>query len=289
MEYDLPTGYRPLRTLSERDGSWVYLAINSIGKHCCLKVQRVVDSESLTALRGHRDRLPEITSGEGFIPLVCHGAFPDQGILWEELALADDSITGRPFDAAWADDYTPLTLALRVAESGPASTTEVITQGLRLCRALAHLHRQSLYHRDVKPANVLVYQGRWVLGDYGSVGEAGATVEFPGTEGYVPPDGLGSPRLDVFALGRSLYEAWTGLDRFQFPSLPPHVTRSEDWETHGWLLNHALAHAANPLPSARFQSAELLVEALERARRGRKRWSRCGEGCASRSRVKGDR
>jgi hypothetical protein len=163
---------------------------------------------------------------------------------------------------------------VHISESGAVPTQKVIDQGIRLATALSRLHAAGLFHRDIKPANILVCRGEWVLADYGSVGEAGTSVEFPGTEGYVPPDGLGTPALDIFALGRSLYEAWTGLDRFHFPSLPPGHLRREDWNRHGWMLNDVLIQAANPRPSGRCPSAEELKSLLETARAGRRRLSR---------------
>lgn len=106
------------------------------------------------------------------------------------------------------------------------------------------------------------------------MGKAGSLIDFPGTEGYVPPDGMGTPALDVFALGRSLYEAWTGLDRFQFPSLPARIIDSEDWQTHGWQLNQIVAQACDKRPSHRIPSARTFRDQLKVARHGRKRFSR---------------
>jgi serine/threonine protein kinase len=172
------------------------------------------------------------------------------------------------------DTYTPLSLVTWLTEHGPAPTSRVIAWGIELAEAIAVLHGAGLYHRDVKPANLLFRGGRPVLADYGSTGRAGSGIEFPGTEGYVPPDGMGSPALDVFALGRTLYELWTGLDRFHFPSLPPAVTGSADWNRHGWLLNAALLRAAEGRPSQRFRDAKQFRDALENAAQGNYRISR---------------
>ena len=131
-----------------------------------------------------------------------------------------------------------------------------------------------MLHRDVKPANLLFFKGELCLADYGSVGQEGSPVEFPGTEGYVPPDGLGSPAMDVFALGRTLYETWTGLDRFRFPSLPEDLQVSPHWSTHGWRLNQILLRAADGRPSGRFASAAQLLEELRRASPGSRQFSR---------------
>ena len=270
----VPSGYTALRPLSERAGSVVFLAINPEGIHCCLKIQSTTKPGALGELAQVRKRLAPVIASDGFIPLRKWGIHQQCGSLWEELELADDSVTGQPYDPRNASVYTPLTLATHVAETGPVPTLQVIQQGTRLAAAVSQLHAAGLYHRDIKPANILLYRGSWVLADYGSVGEAGTSIEFPGTEGYVPPDGLGSPALDVFALGRSLYEAWSGLDRYHFPSLPSGHTRSPDWDRHGWRLNHVLLQAGNPRPSERCPSAGDLRSALEEASEGRRRISR---------------
>ncbi|ELP69008.1 hypothetical protein STRTUCAR8_07564, partial [Streptomyces turgidiscabies Car8] len=58
---------------------------------------------------------------------------------------------------------------------------------LDLARALQYLHRQRLVHGDVKPANILNYGGRWVLGDFGLTQPTGAQ-EPEGTLGYMAPE-----------------------------------------------------------------------------------------------------
>ena len=85
-----------------------------------------------------------------------------------------------------------------------------------LARGLGHLHGQGLVHRDVKPANVIFVHGRARLADMGLVDEEGR-MSFAGTEGYVAPEGTGTPAADLYSLGLVLYEMTTGLDRKRFP------------------------------------------------------------------------
>src|SRR5262249_48925047 len=58
------------------------------------------------------------------------------------------------------------------------------------------------------------------LADIGLVTDASDQCSIVGTEGYLPPEGPGSPQADIFALGKVLYEAATGMDRREFPKLP---------------------------------------------------------------------
>ncbi len=270
----IPEGYRLVRPLSVREGSWVFLATGPNSAWCCLKLQQTPRTGSFAALVAARGPLRVLSHGTGMMPLTAWGADHASGTLWEEMPLADDLLTEAPFASERSETYTPFSLVSWLTERGPASTGQVIAWGLRLSQALVDLHAAGLLHRDVKPANILFSGGLPVLADYGSIGGEGASIEFPGTEGYVPPDGLGSPALDVFALGRTLYELWTGLDRFRFPSLPAAVTQNADWDTHGWLLNDVLLLAAEGRPSRRFATVAQLHAALSRAAPGRRRISR---------------
>lgn len=269
-----PEGYRLIRELASRSRSWVYLAMNPAGRWCCLKLQQSVQPEILSGLQALRSRILGVERPPGLMDLTSIGFDVASGTLWEEMPLVDDAGSGQPFDPNRVDHYVPSTLALRVMMQGPASTAQAVAWGLRLSDALAFLHRMGLQHRDVKPANVLFIGGQPVLGDLGSLGKGDEEVPFPGTEGYMPPDGIGSPAMDVFALGRSLYECWTGNDRFQFPSLPKAVTTAEDWDRFGWRLNEVLVRASDPRPSHRLTTAEALHERLGWVKQGGRRWSR---------------
>lgn len=270
----VPAAYQIFRPLSERSGSWTHLATNPAGEWCCLKLQQTHQPGALAELTAVRTLLAPLTHADGLIALRAWGSEPESGMLWEEMPLADNLLAKGEFVPAERDTYTPLNLVTWLAENGPAPTAQVIGWGLRLAAALERLHGAGLFHRDVKPANILFQDGEPVLADYGSVGRAGSAIEFPGTEGYVPPDGLGSPALDVFALGRTLYELWTGLDRFHFPSLPPAVTARPDWNRQGWILNEVLLRAAEGRPSHRFATAAQLQAALRAAAAGKYRFSR---------------
>lgn len=101
-----------------------------------------------------------------------------------------------------------------------------------LAEVLAHLHARAIYHRDVKPANVIVLPDRSVkLVDFGIAREEGKarltmTDNRVGTAAYSPPEWVQPentrPQLwDLYALGVILDEMLTGRERFP---MPPGIT-----------------------------------------------------------------
>src|ERR1017187_8300867 len=210
----------------------------------------------------------------------------ESGWLWKSFPLADN-LPGLPplRDEAGLQQYTPLTLRAWSTEHGPASAELVGRWGARLADALAVLHAAGLVHRDVKPENILFVNGEPCLGDYGLVGEPGCKLDFHGTEGYRPFEGTSDTGGDLFALGKTLYETWTGRDRLEFPSLPRAVLDAPDWNERGSQLNDIILRACHAQPRKRFGSAAELSGALSGVVSGqrplnRRRWLLAGAGLA---------
>ncbi len=178
------------------------------------------------------------------------------------------SVAPAPAPEIQADTYRPRTLASEIRRAGRLPPAECVQVFLTLTAALSTLHRAGLLHRDIKPSNIIVVGGMAKLADIGLVAEAGAQLTFVGTEGFIPPEGPGTAGADLYALGKMFYEAFTGLDRLQFPSLP--VGRDNLAELKSLLELSAVANkACAPEPARRYQTAEELLADLALLHSGR--------------------
>ena len=121
-----------------------------------------------------------------------------------------DGCAGDP--AVDAEDYEPMTLKTKIQARGSVGAGECVRLGQALTEALAFLHEQGLLHRDIKPSNIIFVQGQPKLADIGLVTGADETRSFVGTEGYIPPEGPGTPAADVFSLGKVLNELIAGTE-----------------------------------------------------------------------------
>ena len=162
--------------------------------------------------------------------------------------------------------YSPHTLRADL-EHGRLPASRVLEIGLALTEALAHLHQCGLVHRDVKPSNVIFVNGRPKLADIGLVTDASDQCSIVGTEGYLPPEGPGTPQADIFALGKVLYEAATGMDRREFPKLPEDIRKWTD-AALVFELNEIILKACAPNSHERYANTGTMQEELQLLQRG---------------------
>jgi eukaryotic-like serine/threonine-protein kinase len=136
-------------------------------------------------------------------------------------------------DAGFADGYYYLAmeyvegkdLGNRIEESGALDEDEVLDIGRQIALALDHAHAAGIFHRDVKPDNILVTRdGQAKLCDLGlarsndddmRVTQAGVAI---GTPFYISPEQVrGKPpdaRADIYSLGCTLYHMICGFVPF---------------------------------------------------------------------------
>jgi len=221
---------------------------------------------------------PVSRTHEGLVQVLHAGRDDARGCFYYVMELADDveqggkRESGKVGDAATPSvssahlptfstaNYIPRTLRSDLARQQRLPPADAAQLVLRLAGALGHLHAHGLVHRDIKPSNVIFVGGQPKLADIGLVTDVGSSHSFVGTEGFIPPEGPGTPQADLYGLGKLLYELATGRDRMDFPQLPPGVTRLPDGEAL-LELNEVMARACAPEPRHRYASAtELQAE-----------------------------
>jgi len=130
------------------------------------------------------------------------------------------------------------TLRARMDRESPLPIDLVVAIGADLCSALDYAHRRGVIHRDVKPENILLEDGRAVLADFGiarvarteDVRLTGTGVSI-GTPAYMSPEQiLGEhtldARSDIYAAGAVLYEMLTGAPPFTGATAQAAVARA---------------------------------------------------------------
>ncbi|MFJ6001830.1 protein kinase [Arthrobacter sp. NPDC092385] len=164
------------------------------------------------------------------------------------------------------------------------SVAETLTVGIQVASAVESAHRAGIAHRDIKPANILVTDyNRPALTDFGISG----TMESSGTDEdqgmsipWSPPEafhggGIDGVKVDVWALGATVYTLLAGRSPFVFPgtdnsqaalmdriaSMPLQRTGREDVPDS---LELAMATAMSKQPGSRFESAYSFALTLQR-------------------------
>ena len=142
------------------------------------------------------------------------------------------------FEYVEGDDLKQL-----IDKTGPLPIDQVVELGLEIAAALAFAHERGIVHRDVKPQNVLLSEGRAKVTDFGiarsldvehGVTQTGTVL---GTSNYIAPEqASGQPiddRSDVYSFGVVLFELLTGTVPFEGESF----------------VSVALKHINEPAPS----------------------------------------
>ena len=271
-----------IRCIGRGSYGQVWLARNAMGLYRAVKIvfrnsfesQRPFERE----LSGIRKFEPVSRLHEGFIDLLQVGINEGEGYFYYIIELGDDESSGQIIDP---EKYCPHTLAREISRRGKLSLEKCLQLGVRLTEALSELHKHGLVHRDIKPSNIIFVGGAAKLADIGLVADVNAARSYVGTEGFIPPEGPGTPQADIYSLGKVLYEASTGKDRNDFPELPTQWSESIEYE--GFLeLNEVILKSCKQDPAKRYTSAwdmhaDLLVvlngKSVKRLRMFERRWA----------------
>ena len=207
--------------------------------------------------------------------VAVHDRGTEDGQLWISMPFID----GVDAEQALADNRGPLPIqrAIRIVAQVGA--------------ALDFAHRNGMWHRDVKPANILLAQGhddepeRVWLTDFGiaKAADEGRGLTRTGnviaTFDYAAPEQIEGRvvdhRVDIYALGGVLHKLLTGLVPYPGSTMaaslyghlnrpPPRPTERAPWLPPG--LDEVLSRAMAKKPEDRYPSCRSFVAAVQAAR-----------------------
>ena len=245
----------------------VWLARNRLGVYRAVKIVHRAsfdhDRPFEREFAGIKAFEPVSRSHEGLMDLLQVGRDDQAGYFYYVMELADDLNAKSKATAS----YAPRTLASEVKRRGRLPLEECTRIGLRLTEALAHLHGQGLVHRDIKPSNIIFVGGAPKLADVGLVAPMTDARSFVGTEGFIPPEGPGTPQADIYSLGIVLYVVSTGKSHQDFPEPPTDLLTQTNREQ--WLEFDAVVHnACQAKAQERYRTAKEMQEDLTLLQRG---------------------
>ncbi len=208
--------YRLLRALGRGGQGEVWLAEDTrLGRHVALKILTNVGlvSEAVAARFRREAEIASRIDHPGISTVFEAGAH--EGTLY----IAMRYIEGRTLRELIADE----TEAEPTSDSDRERVAHVIALIERVARAAHAAHELGIVHRDLKPANIIVTDAdEPIILDFGLARDLAdtehaltVTGDLFGTPAYMAPEQLGprrvplDARVDVFALGVTLYECLT--------------------------------------------------------------------------------
>ena len=162
-----------------------------------------------------------ITGGDANLLKILHISEDDETFYY----------TMEAADSADPDRYVPDTLAHRL-QSGPLPPGQLYPVLRGIFDGIKTIHDAGFAHRDIKPDNIIFVEGVPKLGDIGLVSSlSNSMTGLAGTLEFLPPEVRSSDapdsgdrssrqRNDLYAFGKVVYCAATGLEPGNFPTVP---------------------------------------------------------------------
>lgn len=234
----------------------VWLAKHALTEH--YRACKLIPADKALELDGLKRLKQKVPGHPNLFPIEEVGAAEDW--LYCLMPLADNVSS----DHAILDtsEYEPLTLRVYLQRHGRRPTAETASIGLEIAEAVRVLHEHGVTHGDVKPGNILRFNGRWTLADYGLARGISDPSGGGHTPGYVPPEGPGTRSADLYALGIALMDVLTSWEPRMLPQFRKVPIERFKLDAAGSLLADIILRATADDPNERFGSVGELIDAL---------------------------
>jgi len=205
-------GYRLIRFLGRGGFGEVWLCMSeAMGDYRAIKMIPTTSRELLekeyNSLVHYRKAAARLRSPH-LVPIE-HINRNEEG-LYYVMPLADGLSAHDPSDPSWQPHSLTVRIYAQAAKSTWFSSREITALLLPILQALQTLSEAGLVHRDVKPENILFFNGLPCLGDISLLGADASQITRRGTPGYATPSWYAGGHPDMFGIAATLYTLLTG-------------------------------------------------------------------------------
>ncbi len=240
--------YTVLRHIGSGTFGDVWLVRNDVDRQFyAMKTLLEGTGVELSAIREFKRR---VADHPNVVPIGHVGE--SNGITYYIMPLADNTIAKRGLFTV--EDYEPMTLAEFINRNGKLSASMVVEVGSCILKGLEAVHLAGAIHRDIRPENIMLFDGEWRLADPGLL----ASLDEYDSEGR--SDSLADSsktHKDLQRVARTLERIY---DLCEDPAASKHV------------LMEALQRAqSDEIDPNRFHSAKQFLESIQRAKISKRR------------------
>jgi len=195
--------YRVIKKIGAGGQARVYLAVHKDVPNLRVILKILSDATLADRFKQEADKLA-LLDGHSSICRIKH--FFNEG---DDLVIAMEYIHGETLDQL-------------IADAGQLPPREILTIVKKLLSVLEFAHQREIYHRDIKPSNIMITkEGEVKVIDFGiaksksdpnltQAGAACGTPAYMAPEQFTPTEDTDYARVDVYAVGVTMYFALTG-------------------------------------------------------------------------------
>ncbi|MCW1886710.1 serine/threonine protein kinase [Luteolibacter flavescens] len=264
-------GYRLIRVIGQGGFGEVWLCRSeAMGDYRALKFIPARDTDLLEkehhALGEYRKAAAQLRSPH-LMPIE-HVNRHEHG-LFSVMPLADGNSGLDPADESWRPWTLGSLLRARAAEPAWLSSGEIVLLIIPLLEALQTLSAAGLVHRDVKPENILFFDGRSCLSDISLLGADSMENTRRGTPGYAAPSWYAGGHVDMYGAAATMYTLLTGnspdrMGRSAFNWPPQGEASMPESERAEWKRLHAvIRRAVEERPDERYLDFKSMASAIQ--------------------------